>query len=182
MLQFALLAMEAAGMVVDYFSTQQQIEMGKQGAKIEQASINANIQMTRAQAEDASDNAMKQLRQTIGSQIAIQAARGNALVGGTAATLMNESTSNFNSDERIRRMNLLAKENELRASGLMSSLHETASELSLKQGFRQRAIDKIAGSSSFSGSNGTSSSSGFSHSAGIAKPGSNGGSYGMTPI
>lgn len=164
MLQFALLAMEAAGMITDYFGTQQQIEMGRQGAKIEQAGINANIQMTRAQAEDATTNAMKQLRQTIGSQIAIQAARGNASVGGTYNSLLNESTSNFNSDERVRRMNLLARENELRAGGLMSSLHQTSSELGLKQGFRDRVIDKVSMSSMF-GPQGKSASTagGFNH-------------------
>ncbi len=177
MLQFALLAMQAAGMVTDWFATSQQVEMGRMGAQVEQAGISANIELTKAQAADASTQAMVRLRQSLGSQIAMQAARGNAAAGGTYTSLLNESESNFNADERTRRINLLSREAELKAQSTMSKLHENASENSLWGGAIKRSINTIGVSSLFddSGSSGKGK-------RGVASAGSNGGSYGMTPI
>lgn len=131
MLQFALLAMQAAGMVTDYFAMQQEKAMGRMGENLTQAAIDSNIAMARAQTEDESAMAMQRLRQTIGSQIAIRAARGQSSGAGSALTSMKESEGAFNQDERARRMNLLQSENELRAKGVLSGLHQLKSETEL---------------------------------------------------
>lgn len=177
MIQYVLLAMQAAGMIVDWAGTKQQIDMGRMGAKIEQAGINANIQMTRLQTEDATLQAMKNLRQNLGSQIAMQAARGNATGAGSALSLFTESISNFKSDERTRRINLLARETELKAQGFLSRLHQETSEMTQWGAFRNRVLDKLPMSSAF----GTQGGSGAG-AKGVAPAGANGGSYGMTPV
>lgn len=130
MIQFALLAMQAAGMVTNWYATQQEKMMGRMGENLNQAAINANLATLRAQSEEQSAMAMQRLRQNIGSQIAIQAARGAGGAGSSLA-LMKESERNFAADERARRMNLLVGENELRAKGVLSGLHQLKSETEL---------------------------------------------------
>lgn len=131
MIQFALLAMQAAGMVTDWYATQQEKAMGQMGEGLTQAAINSSIQTARAQSEEQSVLAMQRLRQTIGSQIAIQAARGTASGAGSSLAIMKQSESAFGQDEKARRMNLLVSENELRAKGVLSGLHQLKSETEL---------------------------------------------------
>ncbi len=138
-----LLALQAAGMTIDWFGKRQQVAMGRMGAKIEQAGIDANVAMNRLEAEDASLQAMKQLRMTLGSQAAIQAARGTNAGVGSALMVGRESESNFNSDERVRRMNLLGREASLKAGKAISSLHQDANEAEIWSQFRTSAFDKI---------------------------------------
>jgi hypothetical protein len=131
MIQFALLAMQAAGMVTDWYATQQEKAIGRMGEGLNQAAINANMATLRAQSEEQSAMAMQKLRQTIGSQIAIQAARGVQSGAGSSLALMKDSEREFGQDERARRMNLLVSENELRAKGVLSGLHQLKSETEL---------------------------------------------------
>jgi hypothetical protein len=138
-----LLAAQAAGMVVDWYGSNQQKEIGRMGTRIEQAGIDSAIQTNRLEAEDASLQAMKQLRQNLGTQAAIMAARGTRSGVGSALALSNESVSNFNADERTRRINLLGKEANLRAQNLMAGLHQLTYETQLGQSLRQRAFDKL---------------------------------------
>ena len=159
MLSGLLLGAQAAGVVMDYVGTQQQIEMGRVGAKLEQASIGANLSMTRLQAEQASTAAMENLRQTIGSQIAIFAARGVRSGAGSAATITANTVGNASADERTRRMNLLAKEAELRAGGVLSGLHQLTSETQLGQALTKRIVSNLPASSIFDKFKSTSSGS-----------------------
>lgn len=147
-----LLAMQAAGMIVDYMGTRNQADMMNMGMKLQQAGIEANIQQTKLETEDASVQAMKHLRQTLGSQIAIFAARGTATFGGSAVSLLNESVSNFNSDERVRRLNAMGKENQLRAGSAISRLQNSSDTAKLWQSFASRTINRFP--SSLSGSTG----------------------------
>jgi hypothetical protein len=148
-----LLAMQAAGMVIDWYGNKQQIEFGRMGAKIEQAGIESNIAMTRAQSEDQSLQAMKNLRQTLGSQAAIMAARGTRSNAGSALSIWNESISNTNADERARKLNLSANEAQLKAGIVMSKLHQWQSESQLNQALRKRFFDSLP-VSSFGGTSG----------------------------
>ena len=159
-----LLALQASGMVVDWLGRNQQIELSRMGAEIEQAGINANIATSRVQAEDQSLMAMKQLRQNLGTQAALLAARGIRSGAGNAALAPNESIGNFNADQRMARINQLAKEAQYRASGTLSKLHQQTFENNTWNEFRSNVINKIptnafgGGSSSpFAGS----SASGF---------------------
>ena len=145
-----LLGMQAAGMVVDYSSTRRQQGLIRLGKQVEDAQYQANLESLRAEAEQSSLAAMKQLRQNIGTQIAVQAARGTSPAAGTAVTLRQESMSAFAEDERTRRMNLLAKEADLRASNVLSGLHALSSETQLGQALTGRLINLIPISSAFS--------------------------------
>lgn len=121
------LAMQAAGMITDLFGTFGQQHMMDLGEKLQQAGINANIEQVRLQTEDASLQSMIQLRQTVGSQIALFAARGSSTVGGSSAFgSISDSFANFKSDDRMRRLNALGKENQLRAGNAMSVLQNSS--------------------------------------------------------
>ncbi len=154
---YLLLAMQAAGMITDYFGAKNQDQQMKMGMKVQEAGIEANLYQTRLESQDASLQAMKQLRQTMGTQIAVMAARGTSTGAGSAVGLLNENINNFNTDERIRKLNLLGRENQLRAGKAMSRLQYSSDSSKLWQGFSQRSINRFP--SSFSGWNGASDAS-----------------------
>lgn len=138
-----LLAMQAAGMVTDFLGTRNQADLMNQGMKVQQAGIAANIEQTRLETEDASLQSMKSLRQTLGTQIATFAARGTSTAAGSATSLLNENFANFNADERMRRLNQVGKENQLRAGGLISRLQNSGDTSKLWQGFASRTFNSF---------------------------------------
>lgn len=144
-----LMAMEAAGLIFDYANVQNEKKMIQVGRNLEKAAIETNLEAVRLESNEASLNAMKQLRQNLGSQIATQAARGTRSGVGTALSLSQTSISNFNADERARRMNLLSKEANLRASNVLSGLHTLQSETQLGQAFTGRVLNQLPISSTF---------------------------------
>lgn len=152
-----LLAMQAAGMVTDWLAARDQIKMGRLGAQMQQAGINASLAKTRLESEDSALEAMRSLRQTIGSQIAISAARGTKTGAGSAFSITSDSISKFNSDSRARRMNLLAKEANLRAAGVLNGLHQLESETQIGQSMTKRFTDNFPASSLAGGQGGKSS-------------------------
>jgi hypothetical protein len=167
---YLLLAMQAAGMVVDYFGTKNQDQLMKQGMKVQQAGIEANLYQTKLESQDASLQAMKQLRQTLGTQIAVMAARGTSTAAGSALSLLTESQGNFNADEKIRKMNLLGKENQLRAQSAMSRLQYSSDSSKLWQSFAQRTFSKFP-TSLPSGGGGAGASAGASQGFGMTSIG-----------
>lgn len=169
-----MLAMQAAGMIVDYSAKQEQIKQGALGAQVEQAGITSNIAQARLQYEDESLQSMKQLRQNLGSQMALNAARGTRSGAGNAAISQSNSTSNFNADARMRKINELSQEANLKAGMTLSKLHESTNENKITNEFRQSVFNKLptdpssykkasqifsGGSSSFSGSKSSGSGS-----------------------
>lgn len=138
-----LLAMQAAGMVVDYMGAQKQAQFSKMGLKLQQAGLEANLYQTRAETEDASLQAMKELRKNLGSQIAVFSARGTSTEGGSALTLFNESIGNFNDDERMRRLNQLGRENELKAGGTIASLNQASESSKMWSSFASRSMSRF---------------------------------------
>lgn len=140
---YLLLAMQAAGMITDYWGMKEQQRYSRMGQKIEQAGMEANIYSTRAETEDASLQAMQELRKNLGSQIAVFAARGTSTGAGSAASIFNESISNFNTDERIRRFNQLARENQIKGQGVVSSLNYQANKSQRWQGFVKNTINRF---------------------------------------
>ena len=139
-----LLAMQAAGMITDYIGTRNQQQMADMGAKLEQASIESNIQTTRLQAEDDSLQTLKKLRQTMGTQLAIFGARGTSPGAGSALSMVTNNIGEFNADERMRRLNLLGKENALKGGGLISRLNQQSNNAKLWQGFAQRSLNTLS--------------------------------------
>jgi hypothetical protein len=138
-----LLAMQAAGMIVDYFGTSRQQYYSDIGFKLQQAGIEANIYQTRLETENESLNAMRELRQRMGTQLAIFGARGTNPGAGSAFTSLTQSLSNFYSDERTRRINEMGRETELKGRGLVSSLNQSGENSKLWQGFTQRTINRF---------------------------------------
>lgn len=136
-----LLSMQAAGLVSSVFGARSQDKFIKLGRKLEQEQYSTNLESIRLQSAESSLDEMKQLRQNIGTQIATQAARGNR--GGVSYSGINKSSENFNSDERSRRMNLLAKESELRANHVLSGLHSLQSETQLGQSLTSSFLNTL---------------------------------------
>lgn len=139
-----LLAMQAAGMVTDFFGAMKQQRLGSMGLKIQQEGIKANINQTRLETEEASLAAMKDLRKNMGTQIAVNAARGTSTGAGSAMAIMNESLGDFNSDERMRRINQVSRENELKAGSVIAGLNQSGQNSKLWQGFASRTVNTFS--------------------------------------
>ncbi len=138
-----LLGMQAAGMIIDYTQTRRQQGLIQAGREIEQAQYEANLEALRAQTAQESLASMQQLRQNIGTQIAVQAARGTSSAAGTAVSLRQSSMQAYSQDEQVRRMNQLAKEADLRAGNVLSGLHALSSQTQLGQAMQQRFLNMI---------------------------------------
>lgn len=138
-----LLAMQAAGMVIDWYGQRQQMEMGRAGARVEQEGIAANIAMTRAETEDQTVKQMQTLRQTLGTQAAILASRGTRGNAGSALLFSTNSMNDYKTDQRILRMNQLSKEGQLRAQGVISKLHQYSQETQMTQSLTKRMFNMI---------------------------------------
>lgn len=136
-----LLSMQAAGMVTSLFGAKSQEKYIKLGRQLEQGQYETNLQAIKLQSAESSLDEMKQLRQNIGTQIAVQAAKGNR--GGSSYSGIKQSVGNFDSDERTRRMNLLAKESELRANHVLSGLHSLQSETELGQSLTKSFLNTV---------------------------------------
>jgi len=139
-----LLAMQAAGMVYDYMGTKRQEAFNQMGEKVQNAGIEANIYQTRLETEEASLASLHQLRQTIGTQIAIMAATGRSTVGGTSQSIFAESIGNANADERVRRLNQMGRENQLQAGKVQSMLTSQSENSKLWQGFASRSLNSLS--------------------------------------
>lgn len=159
-----LMAMQAAGLITSFFGNQSKQKTINLGRKLENEQFTTNMQAIKLQSAQGSLDEMKQVRQNIGSQIAINAARGNRNTFGG----INETTSNFEKDERYRRMNLMAKESELRAAHILSGLHTLESETQLGQNLAKDFFNTIPISSLFnSEKKKTSSNSASANTGGI---------------
>ena len=139
-----LMSMQAAGMIVDYTQTKNSQKLIQQGRDLEKAAIETNLEAVKLESGEASLEAMKQLRINLGTQMVTQAARGTRTGAGTALNLAQTSQSNFNADERKRRMNLISKEANLRATNVLSGLHTLQSETQLGQAMTSRMWNTIS--------------------------------------
>jgi len=125
------LAMQAAGAASTLFDAQNSKQVLREGRKLEHAGIMANIELAKTSAAEESLAALESLKQTIGSQIAVQSARGTATGAGSALFIQQESMGQFNRGERARRMKLLAQQASLRASDVISGMELYKSETQL---------------------------------------------------
>lgn len=138
-----LLAAQASGMIVDYLGKNEQVRLGKLGAQVEQAGIESNIQNSRLEAEQESLESMKALRMNLGTQAAMMAARGTRSGQGNAVLFGNESVGNFNSNERIRKLNQRGREASLKAGKTISKLHQKTYESNTWNDFRKNVVSKL---------------------------------------
>lgn len=140
-----LLSMQAAGLVTSFFGAKSQAKLIALGKKLEDAQFSTNMEAIKLESAQGSLAEMKQVRQNVSSQIAVNAARGNR--GASSYTGIGETTRAFAEDERTRRMNLLAKESELRAGHILSGLHTAQSETKLGQSLLKDLFNTIPTSS-----------------------------------
>jgi hypothetical protein len=138
----AAAAMSAAGAIVDIFQTGNQQKIIRLGRKVEHAAFETNMAALELQTTEASLDEMVELRKVIGSQIAMNAARGTASGAGSAVAVMGESFATFEKDERVRRINLLSKQATLRAGDTLSGLKQLTSETQLGQALTKRIFGK----------------------------------------
>lgn len=168
-----LMAMQAAGLVTSFFGAKSQQKTIQLGKKLEDAQFSTNMEAIKLESQQASLDEMKQVRQNIGSQIAVNAARGNR--GGSSVAGIREAGQNLAQDEKTRRMNLLAKESELRAGHILSGLHTAQSETQLGQSLLKDMFNTIPVSSLFSSAGGKK---GSTNNAGV-NSGTKGFNYGV---
>jgi hypothetical protein len=152
--------MQASGMIIDWIGTREQQRISGMGSKLENAGIELNIQENRLQAESDSLQAMKNLRQTLGSQAALFAARGTRAGVGSALSISTESIGNFNEDERMRRMNMMSRETALKGKGTLARLGQQGENSKLWSSFGSRTLNRFP--TSFSGWSGAGASAGKS--------------------
>lgn len=131
MIEAFLIAMQVAGLVSSYMGAQKQQKIINMGRKLEEAQFKFNMEAIKTESAEQSLMQMKQLRKNIGSQIVMNAARGNR--GGSSAWSIEESFTNFNNDERVRRLNLLSKEAELRGGYVLAGLKSTQASTEIDQ-------------------------------------------------
>lgn len=144
-----LAAMQAAGAIIDYNTTKHSQGLINKGRELENAAFNTNLEAIKTESEEQSLMEMQQLRKNIGTQIATNAARGNNSGQGSSILGIQSSISNANADERARRINLLSKEANLRASNVLSGLHTAQSETELGQKMTSRLFNSIPASGLF---------------------------------
>lgn len=142
-LQIFLLGMQALGQAADVYGTQQQIRIGRAGAAVDAANIETQLERERLATDMSTLFALQNLRKTMATQQAIFASRGTKIGVGSAGHIAEKSQRNFTADERVRRMNLLAKEAGLRAGKALSGLHQLSSETQLGQSLSRRLIDTL---------------------------------------
>ena len=150
-----LLAMIASGVVMDYFGTEQQKKLGRIGEDTEQSAIDAQLAMTRAKYEEETLMGMENLRKNLGSQLAIQAARGNASYAGSAIALQQDSMESASKDQSARDLNLLSNETLLKNARYMSTVNRLSAESQAKQGFWKNTFN-AAGQAAMTASNASS--------------------------
>lgn len=131
-----MIGMQAAGMVANLYGTRQQQRLIQQGRALEKSAIEANLEALNYEYQESSLEAMKSLRANLGTQAVMAAASGNTASEATAVRTQ-KSVNAFNSDERNRRMNLLAREANLRASNVLSGLHTLQAETQLGRSMLQ---------------------------------------------
>jgi hypothetical protein len=142
-----LMSMQAAGLITSIWGAHNQEKFIKMGRQLEQEQFTTNLQAIKLQSASESLDEIKDLRKNIGSQMIMDAARGNR--AGGSAWGITESVTAFESDERKRRLNLMASESQLRLGNVMSSLNILKSETELGQNLFKTTANTFATTSLF---------------------------------
>lgn len=135
-----LISLQAAGSIMSWNDSKKRIDLMKQGNAVDNAATDRNIEAIGLQATEDSFNEMRQLQQNLSTQLAAQSARGTG-GGGSASALASDSVRSVAKDEAKRRMNLLAKQTDLRAGKALSGLELLSSETKLGQAHNKSLFD-----------------------------------------
>lgn len=161
-----LLSLQAAGMIASYSSWQSQRKTLKMGRALEESQFEANLQALRLQATQESAQEARQVRLNIGSQIALNAARGGA--GGSSSLGISQSLRSFYEDESMRKINLLTKQNALRGQNLLANLKTAAAKRELDMQFI-KSIGNQFSSSAMGGMTGSTGATGNAFNWGVGQ-------------
>jgi len=142
-----LLSMQAAGAITSIYDANNKKKLIQMGRDLETAATETNLEAIRTQSAQESLEELKALRQNIGTQIVLNAAKGVSSGAGSALTNIEASKSNYLKDEKTRRLNLLMKENQLRAANVLSGLHTLTSETQLGQSLTNQIFNNLPVSS-----------------------------------
>lgn len=157
----AMMAFQASGAVINYFQNVESKRMIEIGRQLEQSAFETNLEAIRLQAAESSLEAMKKLRHTIGSQIAVQAARGTRTGVGSALGIQEASFRGFSEDERIRKLNLLMGETSLRSGHTMSELKAIQQKSALDKDLFNKVFQTVANRGNIESAQQIGSSFGF---------------------
>lgn len=133
-----LLAAQAAQMI----GTRAATKLSRKAAELEKREIEKQIQYTRLATADESLNAMVALRKNLGTQAAMFAARG--ISGPSTALFASESLGNFNADERMRKINQLMTESQLRSHQQISKINQRATDRAAWNTFYKNTANNIS--------------------------------------
>ncbi len=142
-----LLSFQAAGAIYSFSQANSNQKLIRKGRELEKSAFESNLETLRLQSSEESLNEMQALRENVANQIAINAARGVSSGAGSGARGIEKSEQVFNRDEKVRRMNLLVKENQLRANDVLSGLHTLTSETKLGQSLTNQLFQNLPVSS-----------------------------------
>ena len=134
------ISLQAAGSILSWNDSKKRMDLMRQGNAVDNAATQRNIEALGVQAAEDSYQEMQQLQKNLSTQLAVQAARGTG-AGGSASALAIESNRAVARDESKRRMNLLAKQTDLRAGKALSGLELLSSETKLGQAHNKSLFD-----------------------------------------
>jgi len=126
-----LLSMQAAGVVTSIWEAKGAQSKIQQGRSLEKAGIEMNMAANNYEFQESSLASMRELRTNLGAQAVMNAARGNASGTEGTAVQTGKSVSATGGDVEAKRMRMLAREADLRASNILSGLHTLKSETDL---------------------------------------------------
>ncbi len=113
--QYLLMGAQAAGFGINLWGTSQANRMIGMGANLDRQALDLRMQQnTLASTEQAIAN-QEQLREAIGLQAVMFAARGQRGGVGSAAAIQNKSLIDFGKEERSRQMNLMFAQSNIKA-------------------------------------------------------------------
>lgn len=136
-------AFMAAGTAFDFWQQGIADRMARLGHDLDTANMNANLERLRLQSAQESLQDQVSLRQSVGTQIAANAARGVASYTPGQIAKVNRQEGQLERGEQFRRMNLLAKESQLRAANVLSGLQTWQSETQAGRKIVNRVFDNL---------------------------------------
>jgi|GEM_PF-5035214 len=114
------LAMMAAGAVTQGVSANSSKKYRKLGMQLDDAALASNLELLNAASEAESVAAIDSLRESLGTQTAIMAARGMATDSSQAVAISQKSNQKFAQDERFRTLNTMSKAIDLKSGNVKS--------------------------------------------------------------
>lgn len=114
---YLLLAAQAAGVASSIYGNEQQNRIGKYGARLDQQSMQLRMEQETLAATQETLQDLTNLRETLASQRAIFAARGQNPGQGTAKAIENKSISAFGAEQQARDINKTFRKSYLESMG-----------------------------------------------------------------